>query len=128
MLFDFYEKIRLLTIEIIRLYRIALRLEVADRHIKAAMVLTILKFIGLVFGAIRDDDRHLIILREDQDFSYNLAHFDEILGLIVLANDAPLAVSCEPDNVDIVGSRFLSPDELEPSPRPWVLIAPRAGR
>ena len=100
----------------------------ADRYIKATMVLTIAKFIRLVCGAIRDDDRHLIILAEDQDFSYNFAHFDEILGLVVLANDAPLAVSCEPGNVDIVGSRFLSPDELEPRPRPWVRIAPRAVR
>ena len=92
------------------------------------MILTVLKLIRFVRITVRDDDRHLIILAEDQDFSYNFAHFDEILGLVVLANDAPLAVSCEPGNVDIVGSRFLSPDELSPRPRPWVLIAPRAGR
>lgn len=99
----------------------------ANRHIQAAMVLTVLELIRLVCGTIRYNGSNLVTLCKDQDLCFNFAHFLGILVLVVLVIDAPHAVSCEPDNADIVGSLFLSPDELSPRPRPWVQIAPHAG-
>lgn len=117
-----------LTVEIIRLDGIAHRLEVADRHVQTAMVLAILKLIRLVCGTIGYDDSNLVTFAKDQDLCFNFTHDLEILWLVVLANDAQLAVSCEPGIADIVDSLFLSRDELSPRPRPWVQIAPRAVR
>ena len=99
----------------------------AYRHIQTAMVLAILKLIRLVCCTIRYNGSNLVPLRKDQDLRFNFAHALEILVLVVLVVDVQLAVSCEPDNADIVGSLFLSPDELSPRPRPWVQIAPHAG-
>lgn len=99
----------------------------AYRHVQAAMVLAILKLIRLVCSTIRYNGSNLVTLCEYQDLCFNFAHNLGILVLVVLVVDAQLAVSCEPDNADIVGSLFLTPDELSPRPRPWVQIAPHAG-
>lgn len=89
-----------------------------DRHVQAAMVLTVLKLIRLVCFAIRHNGSNLVTFSKDQDLCFNFAHNVENLGLFVLANDAQLAGSYESGTADIAGSQFLSPDELEPSPRP----------
>lgn len=92
------------------------------------MALAVFELIRLVRGTVRYNGSNLVTLAEDQDFSFICTHDLENLVLVVPANDVPPAVSCEADIAGNACSRFLSPDELVPRPRPWVRIAPHAVR
>lgn len=63
-----------IAIEVISLDGIAHRLKVADCHVQAAMVLTVLKLIRLVCSTIRYDSSNLVTFSEDQDLSFNFTH------------------------------------------------------